>query len=88
MGIRKFVFVKATRKHSLPKSLHYAIRDVIFELGVFHGQNGSKIFVFINATIIDFISYVKKTPPYGEKTFLKSKKNILTSFLGCCRRLN
>ena len=60
MGIRKFVFVKATRKHSLPKSLHYAIRDVIFELGVFHGQNGSKIFVFINAAIFDFITYVKK----------------------------
>ena len=32
-------------------TMHYAIRAVIFEGGVFHRQNGLKIFVFINATI-------------------------------------
>ena len=44
--------------------------------GVVMGVTGLKIFVFINAMIFAFITFVTNTPLWG-KTLLKSEKNIL-----------
>ena len=46
-------------------SLHYGLGADIFERGVFHGQNGANFFVFINAMIIAFTTFVKNTHLYG-----------------------
>ena len=60
-------------------SMHYAIRAVIFEGGVFQGQKWSQNFRFLTAT-----TFVKNTPLIWGETFLKSEKyslNISPHFL-------
>ena len=52
--------------------------------------NGVKIFVFTDAMIFPFITFVTNTPLW-EKTLLNSEKmsaKYLTSCFGCCRRPN
>ena len=48
-------------------TMHYGIRAVKREEGVCYGQTGLKIFVFINAMIFAFITFVTNTPLYGKK---------------------
>ena len=42
----------------------------------FTDETGLKIFVFLNAIIFAFTTFVK-TPNYGEKTVIESETNIL-----------
>ena len=44
----------------------YAARANIFGRGVFTDKTGLKIFVFINAMIFAFTTFVKNTPLYGK----------------------
>ena len=47
--------------------MHYAARADIFGRGFFFtDKTGLKIFVFINAMIFAFTTFVKNTPLYGK----------------------